>query len=414
MESYDIAWYFEEGAKKSAVLLDDANFCKDTFPLFDPLKKEINQALSENEKLGYTYPGGNKELIALISEHESYKENITLTPENIVVHSGGCTGAIDNIFRTLFRLSTKVDILFPIPTYPEIVRSALYNQLNVVPVKTKREYGFQPTFEEIKAALTPAILAIFILSPGNPTSLYINQEDLAKIKKLCKEKGIYLIVDSIFEEATLQFQRQNIFKEVNPGDKIIKIKGFSKDRPQLNDLRLSWTVSTDKEMNKKLIEVERVSKYSASKLAQRIALVDLKYRILQDKKEASLILSLEEEKSLNEYHSHVVNFQTTITQALVQTKNLISKNSSVKDFILPDAGNLIFIQANENQKIKNSHELFFYILDKANIAISPGHLFLTEKNELWFRITMAKNPHLFLESVQNILNSLNQLQKETK
>src|SRR3989338_4704072 len=139
MESYDIAWYFEEGAKKSAVLLDDANFCKDTFPLFDPLKKEINQALSENEKLGYTYPGGNKELIALIVEHESYKEKIQFQPENVVVHGGGCTGAIDNIFRVLSKLyikGNKHNIIIPVPTYLEISRSASYNRLNVDYVKT--------------------------------------------------------------------------------------------------------------------------------------------------------------------------------------------------------------------------------------------------------------------------------------
>lgn len=415
--NYDMAWYFEKGLEKSAELLDDSNFCRDTFPIINSLEKELPNSIFKEAELGYSYPGGKKSLRSLIAEHESYLEETPIHTENIIVHGGGCTGAIDNIFRTISKKCSKkrkLNVIIPVPVYPEIIKSVRYNGFNPIYLKTKRENGFQPTINEVNEVRDKDTNAIFITTPGNPAGVYINQQELIKIINLAIKEDYYFIIDSIFEETTLNFINQNIFQGLTNKSKIIKIKGWSKDRPQLNDLRLSWTVSKNQEINDDLIEVETISKYSASKLSQLIAMIDIKYRLLQDKIKSNEKVCSEKEKLIKSYIANLHDIYSKINSGMKKAIKLMLENDCIVDVVTPDVGNLIFVRARDNPKIKNSHELFLYLLDNANIAVTPGSLFFAPEKELWFRLSMTKKPDIFVDNVRKILYTLSTSREEIK
>ncbi len=71
---------------------------------------------------------------------------------------------------------------------------------NVVHVRAPQENRFQFTDEELKKLEDPKIKAFFLVNPGNPTSMAISKETIAKIANLVKTKrpDLMLLTDDVY------------------------------------------------------------------------------------------------------------------------------------------------------------------------------------------------------------------------
>ena len=393
-----MSWYFDQAIKSNAILLDGANLDNKSFPLFTVFKNElISLANGEGLELGYTYPGGQNNLRELIAKQESNLEETPIKMEDIVVNSGGCSGTFDNLFRILskYHNSGRNKVVVPIPSYPEIFKSLDYNKLSTTYLPTLRKNGFQPTAEELMDHMDSQTVAIFLTNPGNPSCTYIDNAQMEKITQIAKRYGCYLIVDAIFEESPGANKGQKTFHSCKYYDKLIKIKGFSKDRPQLNDLRLGWSVSKNEELNKHLMNSAEVSDYSNSTILERIAIKDM--------------INRTSNTNVN-YNNELFNYQKNIKAGLIKGVSLLKNHYCIQDVIEPKAGNIIFARVKDNQLISDSHNLFLYFLNKCNTLVSPGNIFKAPQDELWFRITMSQSPQNFEKNIKKILKSLEDIQ----
>jgi aspartate 4-decarboxylase len=103
----------------------------------------------------------------------------------------GGTAAMCYIFKSLKanRLLAPGDTIAlgtPIFTpYLEMTHMEDYG-LNVVHIQAPQENRFQFTDTELKKLEDPKIKALFLVNPGNPTSVAISKETIAKIAKLVK------------------------------------------------------------------------------------------------------------------------------------------------------------------------------------------------------------------------------------
>lgn len=397
--------YFEIGIKRGAKILDASNLERQDFPLFSCVKQEAHKILNTDFELGYTYPGGIPELRKSIAEHESHIEKILFSSEEVVVNGGGCSGTFDNIFRILARDKFKTGkdkVIINTPSYSKIFHSIEYNGLVGQYVTTLRSNNFQPTVEEISSVLDDSVAAIFLTTPGNPACTYLDPSTLKEITGLAKEKDSYLIVDAVFEEAPLNRKEQHIFSVCGEYSKLIKIKGFSKDRPQLNDLRLGWSLTKNGDICKKLIEAAETSDFSNSTLIERMALADVRNRVNTNNPSPN-------SESLGElelYQRELCDYHVKIENGMNQAMEVYLNHPAVLDVVKPEAGNILFARIAPTRKIKNSNDLYFNFLNNCNVMVTPGHTFKLAKDEIWFRTTMSRSPEEFIKYTIKILDSL--------
>jgi aspartate aminotransferase len=115
-------------------------------------------------------------------------------PEQVIVSSG----AKQSIMVALHAiLDPKDEVVFPAPywvSYPEMVALA-----GGVPVTVTAADGtFQPTFEEITAAVGTQTRAIILNSPNNPSGVMYDDDLVARVVEFCERRRIWLIVDDTY------------------------------------------------------------------------------------------------------------------------------------------------------------------------------------------------------------------------
>jgi aspartate 4-decarboxylase len=125
----------------------------------------------------------------------------------------GGTAAMCYIFKSLKanRLLAPGDTIAlgtPIFTpYLEMTHLEDYG-LNVVHIQAPQENRFQFTDTELKKLEDPKIKALFLVNPGNPTSVAISKETIAKIAKLVKTKrpDLMLLTDDVYGTFVADFR----------------------------------------------------------------------------------------------------------------------------------------------------------------------------------------------------------------
>jgi aspartate aminotransferase len=134
--------------------------------------------------------GLKKAIIRYTEEHY----NRQAAPENVIV-SGGAKQSIMVALHAL--LDPKDEVVFPVPywvSYPEMVRIAGGEPIAVA----AGAGGFEPTVEEMAAAMGPRTKAVIVNSPNNPSGAVYSEEFIAGMVKLCQQRGVYLIMDDTY------------------------------------------------------------------------------------------------------------------------------------------------------------------------------------------------------------------------
>ncbi len=111
--------------------------------------------------------------------------------------SSGAKQALYNVLVSILDPQDEVIILAPYwVSYPEMVKM-VYGR----PVIVKAEDGsFQPRLEEIERAVSSYTKAIIVNSPNNPSGTVYPESFIAALVELCERKGIYLIMDDIYQK----------------------------------------------------------------------------------------------------------------------------------------------------------------------------------------------------------------------
>ncbi len=146
----------------------------------------------------YTATAGIPELRKAICEKLARDNQLTYTPEQILV-SSGAKHSLYNIFQALLNEGDEVVIFAPYwVSYPEMVQLAGGKP---VIVETREEDGFAPDPEAFRRALGPKTRAVIINSPSNPTGAVISREALAALGRVLEDFPEVLVVsDDIYEK----------------------------------------------------------------------------------------------------------------------------------------------------------------------------------------------------------------------
>ncbi len=406
-EKLTMSEYFDIGLERRALLMDASNLDWFTFPLFSGIRKEIYRTLEDPDEdmdWGYSYPGGKNKLRELIACHESFLEGEEITPDEVIVGGNGTTGTLNFVAQILAKqnhFAQDVEIIYPVPAYAGLMKSLTFYGLIPKIVLMDKDNDYKMRLEDVEKAYTPKTVALLITNPANPSCKFIDEDELKKIVEFCIKKNIYIIYDAIFEEAPIfNDKRVQIFKMAQDYKKLVKIKGFSKDIPQLSDLRCGWTICKDSEFMDMLLELGEATNYSNSTFLEALGIVEMTQRVNVDSGSTDEdTLTYIKEKDV--YHEQIISLFNEAYAYLMGEKDV------VENVVYPDAGNIMYITLNSKachkKGVFTSHELFVYILEKENILVTPGNVFGLPLEELGFRVTISRGKEQFMDGIRRII-----------
>jgi len=189
------------------------------------IREAAKKALDE----GYTrytpnlgFPEFRKALTIKLNQ----KNKISVTPEEVVVASGG-TEALFFSFYTL--LNPGDEVIIPDPGFVTYESQIYFAGGTPVYFPLRGENNFHPDLKELKNCVTSKTKAILLNSPSNPTGAAFKKEELLVIAEIAKEKDLFVISDELYEDIVYD-GREHISIASLPGmkERTISIFGFSK------------------------------------------------------------------------------------------------------------------------------------------------------------------------------------------
>ena len=217
-------------------------------------KAPISAILSAAAKLNtgdikYTPTDGIGSLKKAVVRYTEENYDKMVSPDNVII-SQGAKQALFALLYTLINPQDEVIVLAPYwVSYPEMIRM-VYG----IPVIVKPDDGrFIPAMNDIKEAVSSYTRMIIVNSPNNPSGVIYPESFIAELVDFCETKGIYLVMDDIYQKLVFGGKKSPIAYKYTKKDiestKVITINGISK-LYGMTGFRVGWVVAS-----KEIVEV---------------------------------------------------------------------------------------------------------------------------------------------------------------
>ncbi len=211
------------------------------FPVPEPIRRAACAAIERGDN-GYTVTQGIEPLRRAIGTrlHAELGWNIAGQHENSqtgLLVTTGTSGAL--MLAAMVLLDPGDEIIVPDPYF------VMYPQLATLTggkaVYCPTEPDFRLTAARVAPLITPRTKAVLLCSPGNPTGVVSTQAECRDLLNLCREKGILLISDEIYDEFVFSDARTERWadgsgrascpspaREPGASDHMLLVRGFGK------------------------------------------------------------------------------------------------------------------------------------------------------------------------------------------
>lgn len=211
--------------KEAGVDIVSLSLGEPDFPIPDFIKEAAIQAI-EDDYHSYTPVDGYTELKHAVINKFKRDNNLTYTPEQIVVS----TGAKQSLANTVMVLINEGDeVILPTPywvSYSDIVELA---GGKVIEVPSSIDTDFKISPEQLEAAITPKTKMLLFSSPCNPSgSVYSKEELRALADVLQKHPEIIVVSDEIYEHINFVGEHHSMAQFEDMYDRTVVVNGVSK------------------------------------------------------------------------------------------------------------------------------------------------------------------------------------------
>ncbi|MBQ0071273.1 MAG: aminotransferase, partial [Spirochaetales bacterium] len=277
----------------------------------------------------------------------------TLSPEE-VIPTHGATGANHHVFYSLVSPGDRVISIMP--TYQQLYSIPESYGADVQIVHLKKENGYLPAIEEIKALVTPNTKMICINNPNNPTGALMETKYLEEIVKIARSVDAYILCDEVYRHLT----QEDVWCDsiVDLYEKGISVSSMSKVF-SLAGIRLGWIATHDKNLIKSVLSHRDYNLISCGMFDEAIASIALRH---SDK--------------LLERNREVVRGNLAILDQWVQSEKHVS-------YVKPQAGTTALVYYDYE---KDSYPLSEEMYHQTGAFVTPGDCFEEPKS---FRIGYA-------------------------
>jgi len=368
-----------KGAQIANLTIGD--FDSSIFPIPEPLEKAIVQAYHD----GHTnYPPADGILPLRETVVEILKDRYNLDYKiNEILVAGGSRPLI---YATYLALIDPGDtVIYPAPSWNNNHYCHL-SSANGIAVETTVENNFMPTAAQLKPHLKGATL-LALCSPLNPTGTMFTKEQLEEIcdivieenkSRKVDEKPLYIMYDQIYSLLTFDKEHVNpVSLRPELKDYTIYIDGISKCLAATG-VRVGWAFGPENVVSKMKSLLGHIGAWAPK--AEQVAVADyFKNKTLVD--EFLTSFKAQVQASLDELHN---GFQ-----------QLKSEGFAV-DSVIPMGAIYLTLKIDYIGKttpagdlLKNSADVNFYLIKKAQTALVPFSAFGNDENMPWFRASIG-------------------------
>lgn len=351
------------------------------------IQHEAKQAIDTGDYFGYPPVAGYTDLRAAISKKLTEENNISCTPQQVVV-SNGAKQAIANVFSCLLNPGDEVVVYTPYwVSYIPMIQLAGGKS---VLVEGNAETNFEVTPAQLEQAITPKTKAVIFSSPCNPTGHVLGQqalEDMAEV--LAKHPQVLVIADEIYEY--IHFGDKHVSMGALPGmqDRAVTINGFSKGFA-MTGWRIGY-MAGPLWLAKACEKMQGQTTSAPSSIAQRAALV-----ALQGDREAVRMMTAIYQKR-----------RDLCLSLLRDVPGLRCSKPLGAFYLFPDVS-AYFGTTNGETVINNSEDLCMYLLKEAHVSLVPGSAFGIPQCIRLSYATAEEQLQAALERIKSALAQLNQ------
>ena len=173
---------------------------------------------------GYAPGEGFLELREAIVDKLQRVNGVTATPDEICVTTGACGG----LFTSLtLAVEPGSDVLVPDPGWANYAAMIHVLGARCVPYAVDASTNWRLDTAAVEAAITPVTAALILNSPGNPTGVVFDPDDLTAVAELVTGRQIAVISDEAYDEVVFGAELFSVASRVQ-SDQLLTIYSFSK------------------------------------------------------------------------------------------------------------------------------------------------------------------------------------------
>ncbi len=352
------------------------------FNIPDFIKEAAKKAIDENYS-SYTAVDGYQELKEAIVHKFKRDNNLSYTPQQIVVS----TGAKQSLYNVAMAVLNPGDeVILPAPywvSYRDIVKLA---EGVPVEVRTSIEADFKITAAQLKQTLTPKTKMIWFSSPCNPSGSFYHKSELEAIAEVLKDRPEIIVVsDEIYEHINFSSNGHcSIAFIEGMYDRTVTVNGVSKAFA-MTGWRIGY-IGGPEWLAKACTKLQGQVTSGANSIAQRAVIEALmapvssiQYMVDAFKNRRDLVLEL---------LGNIEGFKVNIPEGAF--------------YVFPDIS-YYFGKTLKGQLINNASDFAVFLLEHAQVATVTGEAF---GDENCIRISYAASEETLTEAIRRIAKAL--------
>ena len=209
-----------------------------------PTPDFIREAAMASLGRGETFYSHNLGLMALREKIAGYLTTLHSSAVNAdrIAVTGSGVSALMLSAQMLVSPGDRVVIVTPV--WPNVTEIPKILGAEVVRVPLSVVDGrWTLDIDRLSAALTPETRALWLGSPNNPTGWTIPRNELAAIFEHCRNLGIWVVTDDVYERLTYGDEAApSLLPIATPEDRLISVNSFSKAW-SMTGWRIGWMVA---------------------------------------------------------------------------------------------------------------------------------------------------------------------------
>ena len=348
------------------------------------VKDAANQAIADNFTY-YTPVNGYLDLRQAISEKFKRDNNLSYTPDEIVV-STGAKQSISNVMMSL--VNPGDEVIVPAPywvSYIEIIKMA--EGIPVI-VEAGIENDFKVSAAAIEKAITPKTKMMIFSSPCNPTGSVFGYEELKAIAAVMKKHpNFYVVSDEIYEHINFGSPHVSLAQFDEIKDQVITVNGVSKGFA-MTGWRIGY-IGAAKWIADACTKIQGQITSGTCSIAQKAA-------------KAAVLASPD---TINDMKSAFLKRRDLVLKMLREIPEMEVNTPEGAFYVFPNVSNY-FGKTFNGKKIETASDLSLFLLDEAKVALVTGEAF---GNPNCIRISYATSEEILTEAINRIKTALAQL-----
>ena len=324
---------------------------------------------------------GTVELRKAICEKFKRENNLTYTPEQVIVGTGG-KQVLYNAFMATLNPGDEVVITAPYwLSYPEMV--ALAEGTPVI-VTTTPEQGFKMRPEALERAITPKTKWVIINSPSNPTGAAYTQDELKALGAVLKKHPhVHIMTDDIYEHLVYDGFKFSTIAEVVPElfDRTLTVNGVSKAYA-MTGWRIGYAGGAV-DLIKAMVKVQGQSTSNASSISQAAATVALNGN----------------QEFLNGWRTAFQERRDLVVSMLGQAKGISCTAPEGAFYVFASCAGTIGKKTLSGKTIASDSDFAAYLLDSQGVVVVQGVEFGLSP---YFRVSYALSKETLTTACERI------------